>query len=104
VCSSDLYVCAAAGSFPGGTDTTTTLTVNPLSVVLGGLRVSGTQFIFSYPSIAGQTNQLQYTTDLSSGIWLPAGDPVVGTGTPVWVTNGISPSMQMFFRLSITGT
>ena len=97
------YSCAAAGSFPGGTDTTTTLTVNSLPVVLGDLSVNGTQLIFSYPTIAGQTNQLQYTTNLSSGVWLPAGDPVFGTGLPVWVTNSIGSAMHMFFRLSITG-
>ncbi|HVU08558.1 MAG TPA: hypothetical protein VHG89_08470 [Verrucomicrobiae bacterium] len=96
------YSNAAAGSFPAATDTSSTLTINPLPVVLNGLSANGTQFIFSYPTIAGQTNQLQYSTNLSSGVWLPAGDPVVGTGVPVLVTNSINPSMQMFFRLSIT--
>ena len=69
------YSCAAAGSFPGGTDTTTTLTVNPLPVVLNGLSVNGTQFIFSYLTISGQTNQLQYSTNLSSGAVVAGGRP-----------------------------
>jgi hypothetical protein len=32
------------------------------------------------------------------------GDPVPGTGAPVSVTNSISSSVQMFFRLSITNS
>ena len=69
---------------------------------IGGISVSGTQFVFSYPTVSGQTYQLQYITDLSSGAWLPAGGPVLGTGAPVSATNSIGSSMQMFFRLSIT--
>jgi uncharacterized protein (DUF2141 family) len=79
-----------------------TVTITAGGVTLGGISVSGTQFIFSYPTVSGQTCQLQYTTNLSSDAWLPAGSPVLGTGAPVWATNGISSSMQMFFRLSIT--
>jgi hypothetical protein len=77
-------------------------TVTITEVALGGLSVSGSQFIFSYTTVSGQTYQLEYTTDLSSGAWLPVGDPVPGTGASVWVTNSISSSTQMFFRLSIT--
>jgi uncharacterized protein (DUF2141 family) len=79
-----------------------TVTITAGGVTLGGISVSGTQFIFSYPTVSGQTHQLQYTTNLSSGAWLPAGSPVLGTGAPVSATNSISSSMQMFFRLSIT--
>jgi hypothetical protein len=81
-------------------------TVTITEVALGGLSVSpdGTQFIFSYPTISGQTYQLEYTTDLSSGLWLPMGSPVTGTGAPVSVTNSISSSVQMFFQLSITNS
>jgi hypothetical protein len=74
----------------------------PTPAQIGGISVSGTQFIFSYPTVSGQTYQLQYTTNLSSGAWLPAGSPLLGTGAPVWTTNSIGSSMQMFFRLSIT--
>ena len=79
-----------------------TVTITGGGVTLGGISVSGTQFIFSYPTVSGQTYQLQYCTDLSSGAWLPAGGPVLGTGAPVSTTNSIDSSMQMFFRLSIT--
>jgi hypothetical protein len=75
-----------------------------ITAALGGLSVSGSQFIFSYPTAVGQAYQLQYTTDLSSGAWLPVGDSFPGTGAPVSLTNSIGSSMQMFFRLSITPT
>jgi hypothetical protein len=79
-------------------------TVMITGVALIGLSASGSQFIFSYPTVSGQTYQLEYATDLSSGAWLPVGDPVPGTGASISVTNSISSSMQMFFRLSITPT
>jgi hypothetical protein len=96
------YSSAAGGGFNAVTDTSTTLTITGGGVTLGGISVSGTQVIFSYPTVSGQTYQLQYTTNLSSGAWLPAGSPVLGTGAPVSATNSIGSSMQMFFRLSIT--
>jgi hypothetical protein len=93
----------------GGSATNYTLTgasgtVTITGGALGGVSVSGSQFIWSYPTVSGQTYQLEYTTDLSSGAWLPVGEPVPGTGAPVSVTNSISSSMQMFFRLSITNS
>jgi subtilase family serine protease len=77
------------------------LTVAPLPQ-LNVLSVEGSGFAFSYPTIAGATYQLQYTTDLNSGVWLPAGGPVTGAGTPVSTTNVAVSSTQRFFRLSIT--
>ena len=77
-------------------------TVTITGVPLGGLSVSGSQFILSYATFSGQSYQLESTTDLGSGVWLPVGGPVPGTGAPIYVTNSISSSMQMFFRLSIT--
>jgi hypothetical protein len=76
----------------------------PTPVPIGGVGVSGNQFIFSYPTVSGLSYQLEYNTNLSSGAWLPAGSPVAGTGAPLWATNSIGSSMPMFFRLSITNT
>jgi hypothetical protein len=67
---------------------------------MGGLSVSGTQLIFSYLSIAGETYQLQSTTNLSSGVWVPVSS-VTGTSATVSTTNSIN-LVQQFFRLSIT--
>ena len=95
------YSSPAGGGFNAATDTSTTLTI-VARPEMGGISVSGTQFIFSYPTVVGQTYQLQYCTDLTSGLWLPAGSSVLGTGALVWTTNNVSSMQQQFFRLSIT--
>jgi hypothetical protein len=95
------YWSAAGAGFNGATDTSTTLTI-VAPPQIAGISFSGAELVFSYPTVSGKSYQLQYTTNLSSGAWLPAGSPVLGTGAPVWATNGIGSSMQMFFRLSIT--
>ena len=86
------YSSPAGGGFNAATNTSTTLTI-VARPQMGDISVSGTQFIFSYPTVLGQTYQLQYTTDLSSGVWFPAGSPVPGTGAPVWTTNSIVSSI-----------
>jgi fibronectin type 3 domain-containing protein len=88
-----------------GIDTSTTLTINsaaPPRPQIGGISVSGSDLIFSYPTVAGHTYQLQYCTDLSSGSWVPAGSSVSGTGATVWATNSIGSMQQQFFRLYVT--
>ncbi|HVU08557.1 MAG TPA: YDG domain-containing protein [Verrucomicrobiae bacterium] len=79
-----------------------TVTITAGGITLGDISVDGAQFIFNYPTIIGQTYQVEYCTNLSSGVWFPVGDPVTGTGAPVSVTNSIDSSAQKFFRLSIT--
>jgi alpha-L-rhamnosidase len=67
-----------------------------------GISLSGALLIFSYPAVAGQTYQLQSATNINSGVWLPVGDPVPGTGATVFSTNSLDYTGQQFFRLSIT--
>jgi hypothetical protein len=109
-----LSTTATSNSPPGTYPITVTNAVDPnynisyvpgtLTVVappqVGGLSVSGTQLIFSYLSIAGETYQLQSTTNLSSGVWVPVSS-VTGTSATVSMTNSIN-LVQQFFRLSIT--
>ena len=71
---------------------------------LAGANVSmnGTeQFIVSWPTIAGQTYQLEYTTDLSTAKWTPLGTPFAGTDGIVSVTNSMSGIPQCFFRVEV---
>ena len=97
------YASPGGGGFNAATNANTTLTIVAQPQISGiSVNPDGTQFIFNYPTVSGQTYQLEYTTDLTSGLWLPVGSSVPGTGAPVSVTNSISSSMQMFFRLSIT--
>jgi hypothetical protein len=65
--------------------------------------VSGTQkYVVSCPTIAGQTYQLEYTTDnLASPKWTPLGTPFAGTDGIVAVTNSMSVTPQCFFRVEV---
>ncbi len=76
----------------------------PTPVQIGGVGVNGNQFIFSYPTVSGLSYQLEYNTNLTSGAWLAAGSPVVGSGGTIWASNSIGSLIPMFFRLSITNT
>ena len=70
---------------------------------LAGAKVSvnGTeQFVVSWPTIAGQTYQLEYTTGLGSK-WTPLGTPFAGTDGIVAVTNSMSVTPQCFFRVGV---
>jgi hypothetical protein len=59
------------------------------------------QFVVSYPTIAGQTYQLEYTDDLSTGTWTPLGTPFAGTDGIVAVTNSMSITPNCFFRVEV---
>ena len=59
------------------------------------------QFIVSWPTIAGQTYQLEYATDLSTAKWTPLGTPFAGTDGIVSVTNNMSGIPQCFFRVEV---
>jgi hypothetical protein len=82
--------------FKGGT-----LTVVALPQ-LSGVALNGDQFVFNWPTVTGQTYQLQYKDNLAAATWILLGSPVVGTGSPIIVTNGLGASPQRFFRVVIS--
>ena len=59
------------------------------------------QFVVSWPTITGQTYQLEYTTNLSAPKWTSLGTPFAGTDGIVAVTNSISATPQCFFRVEV---
>ena len=77
-----------------------TLTV--LGPQLSSALLSGNQVTLGWLTVAGQTNQIESTTNLITGTWTPLGAPIVGSGNPVIVTNGLDPSPERFFRLRIS--
>jgi hypothetical protein len=113
-----LSVSATTNSLPG----TYTITVGPgtlfavdytftfingiLTVVavpeLNGLALNGSQFVFSWPTVTGQSYQLQYRDNLATGTWTSLGGLMPGTGNPVMVTNILSASPQRFFRVVVS--
>jgi hypothetical protein len=72
--------------------------VSGASVSVNGTR----QYVVSCPTIAGQTYQLEYTTDnLASPKWTSLGAPFAGTDGIVAVTNSMSVTPRCFFRVEV---
>ena len=59
------------------------------------------QFVVSWPTVTGQTYQLEYTTNLVAPKWTSLGTPFAGTDGIVAVTNSISVTPQCFFRVEV---
>jgi hypothetical protein len=72
----------------------------PLPVPLS-FQTSGGDLIISWPSIAGQSYQLEYKDDLSAPTWTPLGSAVIGNGGTLSATNSFSAAGQRFFRLRL---
>jgi regulation of enolase protein 1 (concanavalin A-like superfamily) len=72
----------------------------PLPVPVG-IQISGTNLFLNWSSVAGQTYQLQSTTNLTTPIWTPVGNLVTGTGGTLTLTNSLGSSLQNFFRLRL---
>jgi len=65
-----------------------------------GVKISGTNFLLSWPTFAGLSYQWQYTTNLTDS-WLPLGAPISGTGVTMTATNSLATAAQRFYRLMI---
>ncbi len=61
------------------------------------------QCTLAWPGLRGQTYQLEYRDDLSSGVWTELGPPMIGTGDvlSLSITNDFSSATQRFFRLAV---
>ena len=92
----------AGGTFSQGNYTNTfvngTLTV--VAPPLLTVTASGNQYILAFPTLSGQTYQLQSRTNLTIPAWAALGGPIPGTSGIVSVTNNIIVP-QSFFRLQI---
>ncbi len=78
-----------------------TLTVVALPQ-LSSVVLSNNQLSLAWPTIAGQSYQLEYSTNLSEPTWTPLPGPILGTGNPIIATNSLGVFPQQFFRLSIS--
>lgn len=81
-----------------------TSSVAHLSVVTApiilGPAISGTNFTFSFQSIAGKTYVVQYEDDLQAASWLTL-QTIPGDGTLKTVVTPIATSPRRFYRLSV---
>jgi hypothetical protein len=63
----------------------------------------GTQFMFTFPTLAGQEYLIEDADAVSTPSWAPLGDPIVGTGLSMTVTNAITWPHR-YFRIQATLT
>jgi hypothetical protein len=82
------------------TSQTFTVTVFP-PPQLGNISLQGNQLTFTLPTIEGQQYQLEFTDSISGSAWNPSGPVIVGTGSPVIITNDITLAAQRFYRLRL---
>jgi hypothetical protein len=64
-------------------------------------QVSGTNLVLSWMGTANQTYQVEYNSDLRTGIWTPLGSPIMGAGAPLSFSADFTGSSQKFYRLRI---
>jgi hypothetical protein len=62
--------------------------------------LSGTNIVLSFPTQAGSTYTVYYKNNLTDPTWTQLGAPVLGNGSIMSVTDGISESHR-FYRLTI---
>jgi hypothetical protein len=114
--SPDLHTAATLSSVPGGYPITVgvgnlTATNYTFGFVDGTLTIltlpqlsvdsaNGDLFIFSFPTISGQVYQVEHNSNLASGIWMPVGGLIDGSGSPVAVTNDLNDP-EGYFRLNL---
>ncbi|HVV73635.1 MAG TPA: lamin tail domain-containing protein, partial [Verrucomicrobiae bacterium] len=65
------------------------------------VQVSGTTFVFSWPTVSGRTYQIEYKDDLNANTWTPLGSTIAGTGNVITSTNDLAFAIQRFFRLKL---
>jgi uncharacterized repeat protein (TIGR03803 family) len=82
-----------------------TVPLAPPANQISAIQLSGTNFIFSIPSVAYETYQLQFTADLTSGIWsnVPSISVTNSIGALLTLTNFAGANQpQGFYRFDIT--
>jgi hypothetical protein len=89
-------------SSPGGLSATQTFSVVVMPPpCLTAARLQGSQFAFSWPTLAGQPYQVEYQTNLLAADWTPLGNPVIGAGVPLSFTNSSASSPQGYYRVRL---
>ena len=61
----------------------------------------GQALVFQWPSVPGQTYQVEFNDDLGTGFWQPLDEPFTGPGGTASFTNGVVAPPYRFFRLNL---
>jgi hypothetical protein len=64
-------------------------------------KVSGNQFIFSFPTLLHEEYQVEFKDDLTAPTWTSVGGLIDGTGNFITVTNAITGSKR-FYRVEVS--
>jgi hypothetical protein len=97
------YTITPVGALAGNYDVV--YVIGTLTVVpppgLQNARIAGNDFVFTLQTLSGQNYQVEYA-DNPGGTWIPLGNPISGTGSPMDITNANSATgPQGFFRVRI---
>jgi hypothetical protein len=57
--------------------------------------------LMSWPTVSGQSYQIEYKDDLNLPTWIALGSPLVGTGATMTVTNDTTVTSQRYYRLRL---
>jgi hypothetical protein len=57
--------------------------------------------VFTWPTLLGQSYEIEYCDDLGAGFWAPSGDAIGGTGALLTLTNQLALPNQRFYRLKL---
>jgi hypothetical protein len=88
---------------PPMSDARTFLVMVQSPLHFGSVRLDSIGHIsFTFDSWPGESYQLQYKNGLSDPQWLLLGAPVLGTGTPLTLTDSVTAQPQRFYRLLVT--
>ena len=96
---------AFGGLNNSGTVFRLTVPLNPPPNQISGIQTAGSDHVLTVPSVAGETYQLQFTSDLASGIWSNIDGVSVtnSIGALLILTNfGGALQPQGFYRFDIT--
>jgi hypothetical protein len=95
------FSCLVSNSVEGVASSNAVLTVYSPPVFQTATR-SGSSITLTWTTVAGMTNQLQYTTNLSQPVWIDLGNPILATGGSTNASVLISSNAQRFYRIALT--
>jgi len=89
---------------PGNRTDRMTLTMDIFATACAALgvpvpeNIDGVSF---WPTLLGQSYEVEYCDDLGAGFWATSGDAIVGTGALLAFTNQLALPDQRFYRLKL---
>jgi len=85
--------------FLAGTDPTNKASVFRIDAM--GRSGGGSNMVLSFTTVSGKSYQLEWTTNLTSGVWTNEAAMITGTGNPMPMTNSQPAVTPRFYRMSV---